>query len=75
MSCNPCGFLLPLRKNAKPFKTSLLWTDTFPRNWNQKRWRVVKPEGITKVGVVNHKNLESLRIEKIGVVDTHFLFL
>lgn len=67
------GFLLPKRKSAKLFGTSLLLTYKFPRNYNHNSWRAVKQEGITKVGVVNQKNLESLRNERMGVV-THTFF-
>lgn len=74
-SYDPHGFLLPKRKKNKFFGIFFLLTDKFPRNHNHNSWRVVKQGSITKVGVANQRNLESLRIEKIGMVDTHFLFL
>lgn len=41
-----------------------------------EEWRVATPEGIVaKVGVVNQRDLKSLRIETIGVVGTHCLLL
>lgn len=49
-------------KRAKLFGIFLLLTDKFPRNCNHNSWKVVKQESITKVGVVNQRNLESLRI-------------
>lgn len=79
--CVHIDLLWPLRlstaqeKAVKCFGIFPLLKDKFSRNCNHNSWRVVKQDSITKVGVVNQKNLESLRIEKIGVVDTHFLFL